>query len=162
MARCHLSIDIAAPPPLVWAISQEPSRRPEWDYRVREARLLTPLPIARGSVLASRGWFGFTFTYEAECINYEPPRKCAVKVRNFSGLPIAQGAGSWQYEPLEDGGCRFVSKLSFEPSGPLRPLTDALFLQPLLWFATWRSLRALKRLAERELHATPASSVGNL
>jgi hypothetical protein len=151
MAKCDFSIEIGAPIDAVFALTQDPSRRKEWDFRITGAKLLNAERPNKGVRMRSEGRFGGAFAVEMEYVAFEPGRGSAVKVVRAEGLPFIRGGGSWKYENLGEGRCRFRTTLQMFPADrPLSKLADRWVLEPFLAWMTRKSLRALKAVAERE------------
>jgi ribosome-associated toxin RatA of RatAB toxin-antitoxin module len=136
------SIEVDAPPELLFALSQDYGRRLSWDPFLREARLLGGAGQAGLGVRAwceARNGLGMETAY----VSFHPPRACAVEMtrgpRCFRAF-----AGSWRFEPIGPGRSRvsFTYRVVARPSALTRPLS---------WIFgrhTRRRLDALKRAAE--------------
>jgi uncharacterized protein YndB with AHSA1/START domain len=157
MARCSLSVDIRAPLALVWSLTQDLARRAEWDFRVTGARLLTAPPVGKGSRIRAEGHFVLGFSYQMEFVTFEPMKRTAGRILCFEGgMPISHGAGTWTYQDLGEDGCRFCTTLVLHArGGALASPLDRLWLSPFIHWATRKSLRQLKALAEREARQQP-------
>jgi hypothetical protein len=153
MAGCELELEIDAPVALVWSLTQDAARRPEWDYRITRVELLSAAAPDKGVKLRSEGSFtGMgSFHTDLEHVVFEPGKRSAVKLLGGRGLPFVSGGGSWRYEQLAGDRCRFRTTLQMHTRRTwYSAAADRLLLEPFLRWMTRRSLRQLKRLAEAE------------
>lgn len=151
--RIEVSIRINAPIELVWAITQSPARRPEWDVRVERSELLTPGPMGRGARIRNHyNLFGLRSWIDLEYITWEPPRRAAVRmVGGGRGGVAARMGGSWQYQAHPDGSTTWTTRFNATTrGGPLAPLLQRVLILWMARPATEESARRLKRLVEAE------------
>ncbi|MBL8797056.1 MAG: SRPBCC family protein [Planctomycetia bacterium] len=145
MPALRITLDIAAEPGVLFALTQDYSQRLCWDPFLREARLLNGATAPDRGVRAwcvARSGLGM----ETEYVSWQPPRVAAVKMTRGPWF-LASFAGSWRFETLPAGGTRvsFAYWLSAHPRW-LRWLLDPI-LQGMFARDTARRLRALKRAA---------------
>lgn len=92
------SVLIAASAADLFALTQDYTRRLEWDPFLKSAELLDGAASAnvgvRAYCVAHNGW-----GMETEYVSYNPPRSCAVKMTRGPRI-IATFAGSWRFEEL--------------------------------------------------------------
>jgi len=151
VANCKVSIDINAPVESVWLLTQNPNRRPEWDFRIKKAELLDASLLQKGAKLRSRGSLFGSFEIEIVYVTVEPNKRSAVKVQKFKGLPFVSGAGSWRYTKLDEGRCKFETHLIMNTKDSWAgKLLDRIIMQPFLLWMTNKSLKKLKYVAERD------------
>ncbi len=141
------SIDIAAPPEALFALTQDYARRLEWDPFLKSAKLLGGVTEAGKGVRAycvARSGLGM----ETKYVSFNPPRTCAVRMTRGPRL-VGSFAGSWRFEEAGPGLTRVTFKYHLES----RPRWLAWLLTPLLGrvFArdTRKRLAALKDSVER-------------
>lgn len=103
----------------VFDLTQDYDKRKEWDTPMGEIRLLTPLPIGKGSQLkyiANNG-FGMVVEYQ----NYQRPKIASIRMISDSKI-FAHFGGGWRFEPIDDTTTKITLAYSF----------DAKFLPKLL------------------------------
>jgi ribosome-associated toxin RatA of RatAB toxin-antitoxin module len=133
---------IRATPEQLFALTQDYTRRLEWDCFLKEAYLLGGAREAglgvRANCVARSG-----LAMETEYVSFRPPAVAAVRMTRGPWL-LKSFAGSWRFDEVEPG----LTRVSFCYSLRARPR----LLTPLLaWvFArdTRRRLAALKRAVE--------------
>jgi ribosome-associated toxin RatA of RatAB toxin-antitoxin module len=140
------SIIIAASPSELFALTQNYSRRLEWDPFLKSAELLG------GAMEAHVGARAYCVTHtglgmETEYVSFNPPRTSAVKMTRGPWL-IGSFAGSWRFEEVEQNRTR----VGFRYNLKARPWWLSWFLTPILaWFFdrdTHKRLIALKSAVE--------------
>jgi ribosome-associated toxin RatA of RatAB toxin-antitoxin module len=141
------SIDIAAAPDALFALTQDYARRLEWDPFLKSAELLGFATEAAKGVRAycvSRSGLGM----ETEDVSFNPPRTCAVKMTAGPRL-IGSFAGSWRFEEAAPGQTRvtFPFHLEARPRWLAPVLTP--FLHRVFALDTRRRLDALKDAVEQ-------------
>ena len=146
--RFERSVIIAASPEAIWKVVQEPSRRPEWDVRVKQVELLTPRPIGKGSRL---GIWGTPMELVIELISWQPYRRSAIKLMG-DDQPCTL-ASSWNFAAQPDGTTSWTTRLILTMPGRLGWLREQLAGRTTEWL-TVRSQRNLKRLLEAEQRAS--------
>jgi hypothetical protein len=97
-------IVIAAAPAELFALTQDYSRRLQWDPFLKSAELLG------GAMAAGVGVRAFCVAHsglgmETEYVSFNPPRTCAVKMTRGPQL-IGSFAGSWRFEEIRLGQTR--------------------------------------------------------
>jgi hypothetical protein len=133
------SIEIAASPGDLFALTQDYRRRLEWDPFLRSAELLG------GATAAGVGVRAFCVAHsglgmETEYVSFNPPRACAVKMTRGPRL-LDRFAGSWRFEELSPGRTR----VGFRYHLRARPRWLSWLLTPVLALVFARDTR--KRLA---------------
>jgi ribosome-associated toxin RatA of RatAB toxin-antitoxin module len=140
------SIVIDAPAPLLFDLSQDYTRRLQWDPFLRSARLLNgadePGVGVRALCVDRNGT-----AMETEYVSYNPPRAVAVKMTRGPWF-LDSFAGSWRFEEIKPGQTRvgFCYSLSAHPrwlSWMLNPILRRVFARD-----TRRRLSALKEAVE--------------
>ncbi len=141
------SILINASPAELFDLTQDYSRRLEWDPFLKSADIVGDAKAAAVGVRAycvAHSGLGM----ETEYVSFNPPRACAVKMTKGPRL-IAKFAGSWRFEETSKG----VSRAGFRYHLKARPWWLSWLLTPVLaWiFArdTRKRLAALKVAVER-------------
>lgn len=135
-------IEIAADPVALFDLTQDYSRRLDWDPYLKEATLVGGSTAAGLGVRAwCVAWNGFGM--ETRYISFRRPTVCAVEMTRGPRF-FRSFSGSWRFEPIGDGKTRveFAYNLVGRPGLLTRPL--------MLLFAldTRRRLAALKRAVE--------------
>lgn len=130
---------IAGDPEQLFALSQDYSRRLEWDTYLSEAYLLHGAGVAGLGVDAyCKGTSGAVLI--SRYITYHPPKVAAVTM--VKGPSILESfSGSWNFKPLPEGNCRVIFTYSFRA----RPRALKRILEPLIAFIYRRDMR--RRLA---------------
>ena len=133
------SILIHAPAPELFALTQDYTRRLEWDCFLKAAYLLDGAPRAgigvRANCVARSG-----LSMETEYISFNPPEVTAVKMTRGPWF-IESFAGSWRFHEEIQGQTRVYFKYSVRA----RPRWLAPLLSPVLAIVFARDTR--KRLA---------------
>lgn len=141
------SLVIDAGPDVVFRLSQDYARRPEWDPFLRSARLVGgatgPGVGVRARCVSRAGW-----AMETEYVSFNPPRATAVKMTDGPWF-LGAFAGSWRFDEVAPGRTR----VHFRYRLRARPRWLSWLVTPLLARAFARDtrdrLRALKAAAER-------------
>ena len=123
----------------LFALTQDYSRRLEWDPFLKSATLLGGASQAAPGVRAwcvSRAGLGM----ETEYVSFNPPRTCAVKMTRGPRL-IGSFAGSWRFEEVSPG----KTRVGFAYHLKARPWWLSWLLTPILAWVFTRDTR--KRLA---------------
>jgi hypothetical protein len=156
--RFERSVTIASSPETIWEIVQEPSRRLEWDVRVRSVELLTPRPLGKGARFRiSYNMWGFPMDVELEMLSWQPPRRSGVK-GEVLGAGDTIGA-SWNFVVNPDGSTTWTTRVVLTSQGRLAWIREQLFGRTTA-LLTAVSLRKLRRLVEAEGRALSAPSQG--
>ena len=140
--RFRQSLEIAAEPGDLFALTHDYDRRLDWDPFLREARLIGGAERAGTGVRAwcvARNGLGM----ETEYVSFHPPGTCAVVMTRGPWI-FRSFAGSWRFEPVGPGRTRvdFAYNLAGRPAA-LTPLLAWIFGRD-----TRRRLAALKQAAE--------------
>ena len=136
--RFEHSAVIDARPDVVFALTQDYSRRLDWDPFLREARLLNGAEAAAVGVRAwcvARNGIGM----ETEYVSFDPPRVAAVKMTRGPRL-LARFGGTWEFAPAEEGGTRVTFRYFLE----VRPRWIDPLLEP--WARRWFSWETRRRV----------------
>ena len=141
------SILIAASPEALFALTQDYTRRLEWDPFLKSAELVggaTQPGVGVRAWCVARSGLGM----ETEYVSFQPPRVTAVKMTRGPRI-IERFAGSWRFEEVAPG----QTRVSFRYVLRARPRWLAWLLTPLLArvFArdTRKRLAALKEAVEQ-------------
>jgi len=141
------SIMIAASPDELFVLTQDYSRRLEWDPFLKSAELLDGASAAAVGVRAycvARSGFGM----ETEYVSFNPPRACAVKMTCGPRI-IGSFAGSWRFEEVAPGHTRVRFRYNLRAN----PWWLSWLLTPIIGWAfardTHKRLVALKSGVER-------------
>lgn len=140
------SVEIAAAPAELFALTQDYARRLEWDPFLESAELLDGATAAAVGVRAwcvAHNGLGM----ETEYVSFNPPRTCAVKMTRGPRL-IGRFAGAWHFEEVAPGRTR----VRFRYNLRARPRWLAWLLTPIVArvFArdTRKRLEALRAAVE--------------
>jgi ribosome-associated toxin RatA of RatAB toxin-antitoxin module len=144
--QVRISIDVAATPEHLFALTQDYPRRLEWDPFLTSAELLDgATQDGVGVVARCRGRIGGVM--DAQYVCYEPPRVAAIRM---TGPPwfLESFAGSWRFVPLEHDSTRveFAYTLRARPrlfAWLFTPVVSAVFRHEM-----HRRLAALKSFVE--------------
>lgn len=132
------SIIISASPAELFALTQDYTRRLEWDPFLKSAELLDGASAAGVGVRAycvAKSGLGM----ETEYVSFNPPRATAVKMTRGPKL-FDSFAGSWRFEETTPG----QTRVSFSYHLQARPRWLSWLLTPILGWAFTRDTR--KRL----------------
>lgn len=137
--RFEHSAVVDAVPDVVFALTQDYSRRLAWDPFLREARLLNGAAAPAVGVRAwcvARSGLGM----ETEYVSYEPPRVVAVRMTKGPWALEVFG-GTWEFSPVDAG----RTKVTFRYLFRVRPRWLAWALEPLAryWFSRETRLRVM-------------------
>jgi uncharacterized protein YndB with AHSA1/START domain len=152
MARIEASIEIAAPPAVVFRFCHDLDRWPEWDERVVGVEPLTGKPIRTGSLIRiDAGRSGqYRFTWDAEYTSYQYPSGSTLKVLDAApGSPFRSGTETWQFTKTAEG-TRFTLIWNYQPRGIIARITDALGRRAGTRRAIQHSLANLQALLETD------------
>jgi ribosome-associated toxin RatA of RatAB toxin-antitoxin module len=136
------SVDIAAEPQALFDLTQDYSRRLDWDPFLEEARLVG---AADRAGVGARAWCVAHngIGMETRYVSFERPRVCAVELTR-GPWPIRSFAGSWRFDRLEPG----RSRVTFTYSLVGRPRFLTRLIGLVFARETRRRLAALKMAAE--------------
>jgi len=142
------SIVIAASPGELFALTQDYTRRLEWDPFLRSAELVGGASAAGVGVRAycvAKSGLGM----ETEYVSFNPPRTTAVKMTRGPWF-LDSFAGSWRFEEVAPG----ETRVDFHYHLRARPVWLSWLLTPILGRAfardTRQRLRALKAAVEEQ------------
>jgi hypothetical protein len=154
--RIECETHIQAPREVVWDLIQDPSRRVEWDARVTDVALQTPLPIGKGSRLRSS--YGALIWIELELTTWQPSvRSAARSVRASRGNLFESIVGSWNFSSHPDGSTTWKTQILVRGvGGRFAPILERVLVGPVFKWLTVRSAKNLQRLAEREARLAQA------
>jgi hypothetical protein len=141
------SVVIDAEPAPLFRLSQDYSRRLEWDPFLRSACLVGDASEAgvgvRARCVSHSGW-----AMETEYVSFNPPRATAVRMTSGPWF-LDSFAGSWRFEEVAPGRTR----VGFRYSLRAQPAWLSWLLTPFFAWAFARDtrdrLRALKEAVER-------------
>lgn len=142
----HQHIVITASPAELFALTQDYTRRLEWDPFLKSAELLggaTSAGVGVRAYCVAKNRLGM----ETEYVSFHPPRTTAVKMTRGPWL-IESFAGSWRFEEVSEG----QTKVSFCYHLRTRPRWLAWLMTPIIAWVFGRDTRkrlvALKRAVE--------------
>jgi hypothetical protein len=142
------SIVIAASAGELFALTQDYTRRLEWDPFLKSAELVDGAPAAGVGVRAycvAHSGLGM----ETEYVSFNPPRACAVKMTRGPWL-LGCFAGSWRFEEVAAG----RTQVGFRYHLRARPWWLSWLLAPVLGWVFARDTRnrlvALKAAVEQQ------------
>jgi hypothetical protein len=133
------SVEVAASPADLFALTQDYGRRLEWDPFLRSAELVggaTAPGVGVRAYCVARGGLGM----ETEYVSYNPPRVAAVRMTRGPWV-IRTFAGSWRFTGVAPGRTRVVFRYGLRA----RPRWLSWLLTPVLARVFARDTR--KRLA---------------
>lgn len=147
----------------LWRKTQDPQLHEKWDARFTSIKYLpreNELEPQR-FLYATRIGFGVSIDGEGETVdNRDDGGRRTSSLRFWSDDPkslIREGAGYWQYIPVEDG-IRFITGYDYKPRfGWIGRAFDRLVFQPLIGWATAWSFDRLRLWIEKDIH--PAVSM---
>ncbi|HZS03305.1 MAG TPA: SRPBCC family protein [Blastocatellia bacterium] len=148
MATFERSIEINAPRAALFTLTQDYTRRLQWDPFLREARLVNgadkPAVGVRAWCVARTG-----MGMETEYVSFNPPERTAVKMTRGPRI-LRTFAGSWIFEAQSENRTRVIFRyhVSVSPgwlSFVLEPILRKVFSNDIR-----RRLEALKRAVEME------------
>ena len=142
MPRGSISIDVNAPPEVVFDLIHDYTRRLQWDSMLSEARLLGGATAAGVGVrsLCVGTWRSAFLPMETEYVTFERGRVAAVKLTNRPAL-FDRFAATIKHEALPEGRSRVTYVYSFHA----RPRALAEVLEPIMNWLLAREIR--QRLA---------------
>jgi uncharacterized protein YndB with AHSA1/START domain len=144
----ELSIVIPAPVEKVWAVAQDPARRPLWDQRVAAYEWLGT--VGAGSEIRMVVRMGLLRPEaRGKMLRWNPPRQSAVQIFEASSPLVPVGAGSWTFDALPDGSTRWTTRFTLQVERLPWWVSRWAFRQAVYW-DTWRSLRRLRRMVMAE------------
>ena len=137
------SIEVAAEPAVLFDLTQDYTRRLDWDPFLKEARLLggagEPGVGVRAWCVARSG-----LGMETEYVSFRPPGTCAVAMTRGPWFCRAF-AGSWRFEGVGPGRTRVTFTYSIDG----RPAFLSGLLRQVFAHETRRRLEALRRHFDR-------------
>jgi hypothetical protein len=146
MSTFEQAIEIHAAPGALFDLTQDYSRRLEWDPFLKEARLTDGATAAAVGVRAwcvAKSGLGM----ETEYISFSPPRVTAVKMTRGPRI-LASFAGSWRFQEMREGYTRVVFRYHLVAAPrwlrfALDPIIRLVFAHDVS-----KRLKALKRVVE--------------
>ena len=139
------SVEVAAEPRALFAMTQDYGRRLDWDPFLKDARLGGGATEAGlGAVARCTARNGFVM--ETRYVSFHPPGVCAVEMTRGPWF-FRSFAGSWRFEPAGPG--RTTVSFTYSLVGRPRLFTRALAF--VFKRETRRRLDAMKRAAESPL-----------
>jgi len=146
MARIEEQIEIAAGATTVFRFCHDVDRRPEWDERVLRAKVLTPKPIRRGTVIRfdTRPPMGDVFSWDGEVVDYSYPSSSRLEVTDVApSSSFVTGTESWRFA-ASGGTTRVTFVWDYQPRGIVGRVLDLLVRQRATRRAIRTSLKNLK------------------
>jgi uncharacterized membrane protein len=128
MPRIEEQIEVAVGATTVFRFCHDMERRPDWDERVTRAKVLTPKPIRRGSVVRfdTKPAMGSVFSWDGEVVEYHFPSSSTVEVVDVApSSSFVSGSETWRF----DGSGR-TTRLTliwdYQPRGIIGRILDVL------------------------------------
>jgi ribosome-associated toxin RatA of RatAB toxin-antitoxin module len=147
MPTFERSIEINAHRAALFDLTQDYSRRLDWDPFLKEARLVGG---AGKSAVGVRAWCVAKtgMGMETEYVSFNPPERTAVKMTRGPAI-LKSFAGSWVFEPKGENRTRVVFRYHLSA----RPGWLSFLLEPILQWVfsrdTQKRLEALKQAVEK-------------
>lgn len=132
------SIIIPANIEYVFDLTQDYEKRKYWDSLMGEIKLLTPLPIKKGTQLRYTANNGFGMTVEYQ--NYDRPKIASIRMVSNSYV-FSQFGGGWRFEKIDDHCTKITFAYSFESKflpKIINPLLSKIF--------TWENKKRFEKL----------------
>jgi uncharacterized membrane protein len=152
MPTIRQEIRIEAQPAGVFRLCHDFDRRPEWDERVSRAKVLTPKPIRRGTVVRmdTKPPMGDIFSWEGEFVEFHFPSSSRIDVIDVApSSPFVDG--SEELELRRSGsGTELSMRWEYRPRGILGRVLDVIVRQRALRREVAQSLENLKAMIETE------------
>ena len=151
MPRIEEQIHIEARPMDVFRLCHDMDRRSEWDERVGRAKVLTPKPVRRGTVVRmdARPPRGAVFSWEGEFSEFTFPRQSKIVVIDAApSSHFVDGSETWSFRRA-DGGTDVSLLWEYKPRGLVGRLLDPLMRRGAIRRAISQSLENLKETVER-------------
>lgn len=137
------SLIIEASNEYLFDLTQDYSKRKAWDSLIKDIKLLTPLPIGKGSQLEYTANNGLTMVVEYQ--NYQRPTIASIRMISDSRL-FAHFGGGWQFKALDKHLTKVTFAYSFEIA-VLPKLLNPIFAKIFLW-ENQKRFKALKKYAQ--------------
>jgi ribosome-associated toxin RatA of RatAB toxin-antitoxin module len=136
------SIEVAAEPGVLFDLTQDYARRPDWDPFLKEARLIGG---AERPGLGVRAWCVARngLGMETRYVSFNPPGACAVEMTRGPWF-FRSFSGSWRFDRVGPGRTR----VTFTYGLVGRPVLLSGLLRLVFAHETRRRLAVLKRSAE--------------
>jgi len=152
MPAIHKHIQIEARPTGVFRFCHDMNRRPDWDERVTRAKVLTPKPIRRGTVVRmdTKPPMGDVFSWEGEFVEFHFPSSSRIEVIDVApSSHFVDGSEKWVFQRSGDG-TELSLVWEYRPRGILGRLLDLLVRRRTIRRAIGESLENLKEMIEAE------------
>jgi uncharacterized protein YndB with AHSA1/START domain len=150
MPTVEASVEVAAPPYIVWELIADPSRHTEFGTFVSEVQLASPTPIGRGTVYHETSGPGFMKSKSQwTIIEFEPPTRLVHEGKE----PSMHSRFTWTLEEVGPTSTRLSQAGEFVMMPGLRPLGRVLEVvagRRMLERETHRMLEDIKRIAEAQ------------
>jgi len=142
--RFRESLEIGAGRDWLFALSQDYSRRVEWDPFLRRAEVIGggTLGVEVRTWCVSRWGIGM----ETEYVSYDPPYRIAVTMTRGPWF-FSRFAGTWLFEPVDENRTRVEFIYSFEPWPVWLGGLLVIPLKIILAIEMRKRLQALKKVA---------------
>ena len=131
----------------LFELTQDYTRRKEWDPLTTEAYLVNAETAAKGELVRCTARNGMSM--DTAYVSYQPNKVAAVKLVKGPYL-FDKFAGGWRFDEVEPG----LTHVRFSYNVSTRPKWLSWFLTPIVVtvfrYETRKRIRALKAYAERE------------
>lgn len=146
MATFEQAIEIEAEPAALFNLTQDYSRRLDWDPFLKEARLVGS---ATGAGVGVRAWCVARngLGMETEYVSFNPPRVTAVKMTRGPKL-LSKFAGSWRFQEIAPGRTRVVFRYNMAAAPRWLGFAFDPILRLVFRHDVGKRLKALKHVAE--------------
>lgn len=113
MSRVECSLEVAAPPERVWAVTSDPRNLPHWDRHIVGIRASGDLDVgSRYEVVM--GFLAVRATVRAEIVEWEPPSRSTIRLRGPLRATIRTTIGA-----LPERRSLLRHEVEYEFAGPL-------------------------------------------
>lgn len=150
MPSATASIDIAAPPDVVWRLIADPARHIEFGTFVSDVSVASVGPVGRGTVYRETSGPRFLkSSSEWTITEFEPPSRLVHEGRE----PTMESRFTWTLEQLTPSSTRLSQVGDFVMMPRFRPLgwlIETIVAKRMVSRETGRMLRDIKRIAEAE------------
>jgi len=152
MSRIEEQIEVAAGATTVFRFCHDMERRPEWDERVTRAKVLTPKPIRRGSVIRfdTEPAMGSVFSWDGEVVEYHFPSSSKVEVVDVApSSSFVSGTEVWRFDG-SGRSTRLTLVWEYKPRGIIGRILDVLIRRGSARRAVQQSLENVRASMEEE------------
>ena len=152
MPSIEAQTEIEAGATTVFRFCHDLTERPAWDERISRARLVTPQPMRRGSVIRfdTNPAAGAVFSWDGEVIEYHFPRSSKLEVADVApSSSFVSGTETWRFSS-SGRTTQFTLTWDYKPRGVIGFILDLLIRRGSTRRAVAQSLKNLKRLIESQ------------